>query len=89
MTRDELLAARVEWLTSAVRGLLKARADTKNEHARTVGAPYKEYEGTAAGQADTELRKEEDKHDLDLGPLVLRYARKKAQQALEDWLAGK
>lgn len=80
MTRDELLVARVEWLTFAVRGLLKAREQET--------ADFK-FVTSAAGQRDAELRKEEDKHDLDLGPLVLRYARKKAQQALEDWLAGK
>ncbi len=81
MTRDELLHARVQWLTSAVRGLLKLRYGVLN------GASSKHpYEESAAGQRDAELRKEEEKADLDLGPVALRYFRKKAQQAIEDFI---
>ncbi len=77
MTCDELLQARVAWLTSAVRGLLKARLHV------TAG----EYANTAAGEADAELTAQESRAaDTDLGLVLLRFVRKKAQRLIENFI---
>jgi len=77
VTRDELLQARVQWLASAVRGLLKAHYD------KSFNGPY---EQSSAGRVDAELKAEEETAELDLGIVALRFLRKKAQQALEDFI---
>lgn len=79
MTRDELTQARLQWLTSAVRGLLKARYGPAQTH---------NYYDSEAGKIDEELRKEEAKHDVDLnlGPALLRYIRSRAEQMFKDFV---
>lgn len=81
MTRGELLQARVAWLTLAMRGLLKERA----ERYQSAGAV--KYTDSTAGKADQELRGEEEKYEnQNFGPILLRFLRKKAQQVLEEWM---